>query len=171
MAEDLGLFGWNLADPPFECYFTEVIPPNNIWWLSRSSPCLHFPSKFEWPPLSFFVNTVRSYCNRYTMFGVDWPFASLLRRGLLCRGEAGEKKREARKARWERERKKKGAFSLSPSSPARLVYFDYCYFYWDTQREPLQRRATFCFLLTPRRSRNAIAVLIFLINSIGLSKL
>ena len=22
--------GGDLADPPFECYFTEVIPPNNI---------------------------------------------------------------------------------------------------------------------------------------------
>ena len=34
-------FWWlsrNLADPPFECYFTEVIPPNNFWWLSRSTP-------------------------------------------------------------------------------------------------------------------------------------
>ena len=148
MAEDLGLFGWSLSDPLFECYFTEVIPPNNIWWLSRSPPCLYFPSKFEWSPLSFFVNNVRSYCKRYTMLGVDWPFASLFRRGLLWHREAGEKKREARKARWERERKKKGVFSFSSSSPARLVYFDYCYFYWDTQREPLQRRATFCFLLT-----------------------
>ena len=107
-----------------------------------------FRANLSSPPLSFFVNNVRSYCNRYTVLGVDWPFASLLRRGLLSHREAGAKKREARKARWERERKKKGAFSLSLSSPTRLVYFDYCYFYWDTQREPLQRRATFCFLLT-----------------------
>ena len=45
-----------LADPPFECYFTEVIPPNNIWWLSRFPPAssFHFPSQFEWsPPESF----------------------------------------------------------------------------------------------------------------------
>ena len=33
-----GWGGGDLADPPFECYFTEVIPPNNIWWLSRSPP-------------------------------------------------------------------------------------------------------------------------------------
>ena len=31
-------------------------------------------------------------------------------------------------------------FSLFPSSPARLLFFHYCYFYWDTQREPLGRR-------------------------------
>ena len=40
-----------------ECYFTEVIPLNNIWWLSRFPPppqCLHFPSKFDCtPPESF----------------------------------------------------------------------------------------------------------------------
>ena len=33
-------------------YFTEVIPPYNLWWLSLSPlPRLHFPSKFEWSPL------------------------------------------------------------------------------------------------------------------------
>ena len=53
-AEGLGLnkVRFILADSPYERYFTEVIPSNNIWWLSRSpSPCLHFPSKFEWSPL------------------------------------------------------------------------------------------------------------------------
>ena len=30
-----------LADPSFECHFTEVIFPNNIWWLSRSPPPPH----------------------------------------------------------------------------------------------------------------------------------
>ena len=47
----LGKTRWNLADSPFECYFTEVLPLNNFWWLSRSPLCLHFPSKFEWSPL------------------------------------------------------------------------------------------------------------------------
>ena len=39
--------------PPFECYFTEVIPPNNIWWLSRSSHPMFSFSKQIWavPPL------------------------------------------------------------------------------------------------------------------------
>ena len=43
-----------LANPPFEFYFTAVIPPNNIWWLSRFPPasCFHFPSQFEWSPLN-----------------------------------------------------------------------------------------------------------------------
>ena len=44
---------WNLADPDFECYFAEVIPPNNSWWLSRfPRPMMSLcPSKFEWSPL------------------------------------------------------------------------------------------------------------------------
>ena len=51
--------------PPFECYFTDVIPPNNIWWLSRSSnrmssfskqisavpPLLWSFQSFHWSPL------------------------------------------------------------------------------------------------------------------------
>ena len=43
---------WNLADPLFEFYFSEGLPPNNVWCLSRSPLCLHFPSKFEWSPLN-----------------------------------------------------------------------------------------------------------------------
>ena len=47
---------WNLADPPFECYFTEVPPPpppKNVWWLSRSPTTSSF-SKQTWvvPPLN-----------------------------------------------------------------------------------------------------------------------
>ena len=44
-----------LADPPFECYFTEVIPPNNIWWLSRFPSLMFSFSKPIWvvPPESF----------------------------------------------------------------------------------------------------------------------
>ena len=65
----------NLADAPFECYFTELILPNNFWWLSRSPPCLHFPSKFEWspfwilpkfsviPPFGFPVTTDPLFCS------------------------------------------------------------------------------------------------------------
>ena len=34
--------------PPFECYFTEVIPPNNIWWRSRSSHPMSSFSKQIW---------------------------------------------------------------------------------------------------------------------------
>ena len=100
-------------------------------------------------PLSHSLSTI---CDPIV---IDTPCLALIGLLRLSSSEAScvigrlrSKKREARKARWKRGRKKKGVFSLSPSSPARLVYFDYCYFYWDTQREPLQRRATFCFLLT-----------------------
>lgn len=31
-------------------------------------------------------------------------------------------------------------FSLLPSFPARLLFFDYCYLYWDTKRKPQRRR-------------------------------
>ena len=96
MAEDLRLFGWNLSDPLFESYFTEVIPPNNIWWLSRSPACLYFPSKFEWSPSLILCQQCAILLQYwYTVLGVDWPFASLLRRGLLCHREAGEKEKES----------------------------------------------------------------------------
>ena len=36
--------------------------------------------------------------------------------------------------------KRPPAFSLFPSSPARFLFSHYCYFYWDTQRDPLRRR-------------------------------
>ena len=54
---------------------------------------------------------------------------------LWCR-EAGE--REKKKALGTMGRgKREKAF---PSSPARYLFFDYCYFYRDTQGEPLRRR-------------------------------
>ena len=40
---------WNLADTPFECYFTEVIPPNNFWWLSRSPTVFIFQANLSGP--------------------------------------------------------------------------------------------------------------------------
>ena len=63
--EDLGLNKVKFSWSPlwiFECYLTEVIPPNNIWWLPRSpaqlfifqanlnsSPSKSFQS-FQWSP-------------------------------------------------------------------------------------------------------------------------
>ena len=46
---------WNLADPLFEFYFTEVIPPNNVWRLSPSPPPMSSFSKQIWvvPPECF----------------------------------------------------------------------------------------------------------------------
>ena len=75
MAEDLGLFGWNLSDPFFEGYFTEVIPPNNIWWLSRSPPCLYFPGKFEWSPSLILCQQCA------ILYAIDTPCLALI--GLL----------------------------------------------------------------------------------------
>ena len=46
---DLGLNKVKFSRPPFECYFSEVIPPNNIWWPSRSPP--HYVFIFQ-PNLS-----------------------------------------------------------------------------------------------------------------------
>ena len=37
-------------------------------------------------------------------------------------------------------KEKREALSLFPSCPARFLFFDYCYCYWDTQRELLRRR-------------------------------
>ena len=59
---------------------------------------------------------------------------------MLWRGW-GERKRE--RAEHDGKGKERGrvpAFSLFPSSHARFLFFDYCYFYRDTQRELLRRR-------------------------------
>ena len=53
----------------------------------------------------------------------------------LCCREAGEKEWRVRWARWEGEREKRG-----PVPRALSIFFDYCYFYWDTQREHLRGR-------------------------------
>ena len=60
----------------------------------------------------------------------------------LCCGEAGEKEKERARGMMGRGKREEPfpAFSLFPSSPARFLVFDYCYFYRDTQREPLRRR-------------------------------
>ena len=60
VGEDLRLNKVKFSRSPLECYFTEVILPNNIWWLSRSRPCLHFPRKFEWSPSESFQSFQRS---------------------------------------------------------------------------------------------------------------
>ena len=45
---------------------------------------------------------------------------------------------KAHGGRWEG--KIEAAVSLFPSSPARFLFFDHCFFHWDTQREPLRRK-------------------------------
>ena len=78
-----GLNKVKFSRSPFECYFTEVIPHNNFWWLSRSllPTCPHFPSKFEWPtvwilpkfsaipPFGFSVTSDPPFCSSK----IKWP--------------------------------------------------------------------------------------------------
>ena len=55
---------------------------------------------------------------------------------FLCCREAGEKEKESRGTTGSgtrEETRKAPVFSLFPSLPARYLFFDYCYFYWDTQ--------------------------------------
>ena len=54
--------------------------------------------------------------------------------------EVGEKEKESVREVMGRAKKGSGAFSLFPSPLARFLFFDHCYFCWDTQREPLWRR-------------------------------
>ena len=62
--------------PLWLLFYRSDPPPNNFWWLSRSpTPCLHFPSKFEWsplwilpkfsaiPPIGFSVTTDPPFCS------------------------------------------------------------------------------------------------------------
>ena len=78
--------------------------------------------------------------NRYDVdVGVD---LSPLQRPLCVVGRVRRKKKRARGARWEGEREKRG-FRLPPFPPSHrprraFYFFDYCYFYRDTQREPLR---------------------------------
>ena len=50
-------------------------------------------------------------------------------RPLCVVGRLGRREKKARGARWEGERERAPAFSLFPSSSARLLFFDYCSFY------------------------------------------
>ena len=81
-------------------------------------------------------------------------------RPLCIVGRAGEREKEKESARGTMGRGKKPSSSLPrksgailnalygggsrlfplPIVPARFLFFDYCYLYWDTQREPRRRR-------------------------------
>ena len=53
---NLGLNKVKFSRPPFECYFAEVLPPNNIWWPSRSPPhhVFIFQTNLSGPPSESF---------------------------------------------------------------------------------------------------------------------
>ena len=56
---------------------------------------------------------------------------------FLCCREAGEKEKESRGTMGDgtrEETREAPVFSLFPSFPAHFLFFNYCYFYWDTQR-------------------------------------
>ena len=76
VGEDLRLNKVKFSRSPLECYFTEVILPNNIWWLSRSPPPMSSFSKKIWvvplwilpmfsaiPPFGFSVATDPPFCS------------------------------------------------------------------------------------------------------------
>ena len=58
---------------------------------------------------------------------------------LCVERNLGIKKNWERGERWEGERVEERFLPL-PIVPQPFLFFDYCYFYWNTQREPLQRR-------------------------------
>ena len=123
------------------------------------------------PPLSFFVNNLRSYYNRYTVLGVDWPFASLLRRGLLCHREAGKKKMGSAQGTMGKGKKEERRLFPLPIVPRALGIFRLLLFLLGYPAGASAEESDLLLPFNPRRGRNTIAVLIFLINSIGLSKL
>ena len=78
-------------------------------------------------------NIEHSYILKNSSFSLASAEASLYRR------EAGEREKKRAGDNGKGKEKRLG-FSLFPSSPARFLFFGYCYFYWDTKREPLRRR-------------------------------
>ena len=74
ITEDLGLNKAKFSRFHCECYFTEVIHPNNIWWLSRSPPPMSSFTKRIWvvPPLN--PSKVFNYPPFGFSFTIDPPF-------------------------------------------------------------------------------------------------
>ena len=59
----------------------------------------------------------------------------------LCRRETGEKEKESARGTMGRGKREKRPFFLPIISLALSIFrLQYCYFYWDTQREHLRRR-------------------------------
>ena len=58
--------------------------------------------------------------------------------------EAGKKEKESARGRMGGGREKRGSrlFPLPIVPRALSIFFDYCYFYWYTQREPMRRRVS-----------------------------
>ena len=84
----------NLADPPFGCYFTEVIPPNNIWWLSRPPTPPHvfiFQANLSDPPSESFQSLQWS---PFWILSYDWSRQKIPPPPPLLSKKKGRKKRK-----------------------------------------------------------------------------
>ena len=103
------------------------------------------------------------------MLGVDWPFASLFRRGLLWHRE-GEEKRSAQGTMGKGKKEERRLFLLL-IVPRALGIFRLLLFLLGYPAGASAEESDLLLPFNPRRGRNTIAVLIFLINTIGLSKL
>ena len=80
----------------------------------------------------------------------------LLRRGLFVLwGSWGEKKESAR-GTMGRGKREERPLPSSHRTPRAFYFFDYCYFYWDTQREPLRRSEQLIDVYRYRRSLSLI---------------
>ena len=90
-----------------------------------------------WSHLSYTRLCSASLCNANVLAGKEVVLSSA--EAFLCSREAGEKEKESARGTMGRG-KTAPAFSLFPSSPTRFLFFDYWYFYRDTQWEPLRRR-------------------------------
>ena len=87
------------------------------------------------------------------------PFAAFHSRGtkpLVLQGGWGERKREENARRTKRrEREKRGfglGLGLGLGLGRALVFFDYCYLYWQTQRVPMRRREFAFWMVRLNRS-------------------
>ena len=93
--------------------------------------------------INFAFECIRNIEHSYILKNSSFPFPSA--EASLYHEEAGERKKESARENGKGKEKKRGS-SLFPSSLARFLFFDYCYFYWDTQREPLRRREVYSLL-------------------------
>ena len=101
---------------------------------------------------------------------VSWQGLSPPQRPLGIVARTGERETESERGtmgRGKREERPHFRFSLFPSFLAGFLFFDYCYFYQDTQRDPLQRRvwsgSAFCIVLAWVKKVNFIRMMLLFV--------
>ena len=128
----------------FPRFFTTFKCTNHLYYITGSSSSNH-------------VNNVRPYMEiglRNRLLQVSLFCLSPPQRPLCVVGRSGEKEKESAGGmmeRGKRGRKRGSRLSLFPSFPARFLFFDHCYFNWDTLRKLLRRRQLFCNKLGERQ--------------------